>query len=272
VTATAEHPSSTRLLLAAAVVPVAAFGIVVAALLFLVFGLLGVLAGLVLTALAVWVRVRRLTSGGRDRVLARLGALPVEPGSHARLVSLVESLSTTSGVPVPDLLVLDDPGANLLVVGERPDHAAMVVTTGLLENLDRIQLEAAVARGFAELRQGELRSATIAVDAVARPAATLAGGGPGALLVRPFGGMLASGYRSVVGPDRDLVLDRAAVSLTRYPPGLAGALEQLRRVGTTIRRADPAASHLWMADPGASVPGMSERSPLDLRIEALRLL
>jgi heat shock protein HtpX len=272
VIATTDHPSSTRPLLLASVVPVAAFGLVVAALLLVGFGIWGLVAGLVLAVVAVWVRIHRLTTGGRDRVLADLGASPVDPSTHAQLVNLAEGLSTTSGVPVPDLFVLDDPGANLLVVGERPDRAAMVVTTGMLGALDRIRLEAVVARGFAELRQGDLRSATIAVDAVARPAATLARGGAGALLVRPFGGLLASAYRSIAGSDHELVIDRAAVSLTRYPPGLIGALEAMARTGTTLRQPGPLSAHLWMADPGASVPGLAPRSTLELRIEALRLL
>ena len=88
----------------------------------------------------------------------------------------------------------------------------------------------------------------------------------------PFAGLLASGFRSVTDPDRDLLLDRAAVALTRYPPGLIGALEVFERVGTVILRPDPATAHLWLADPGASVPGMPARPSLDLRIEALRLL
>ena len=107
---------------------------------------------------------------------------------------------------------------------------------------------------------------------MARPATTLAGGGAAALLVRPFGGLFAAGYPSVADPDRDLLLDRAAASLTRYPPGLIGALEVLQRVGTVISRPDPTTAHLWLADPGAVVPGMPARPSLDLRIEALRLL
>ncbi|HEY6532642.1 MAG TPA: hypothetical protein VIY72_10070 [Acidimicrobiales bacterium] len=271
-TATTEHPPSTRLLLAAAVVPLAAFGLVVSVLFFVVFGPVGLVVGLVLTAVAVWVRAHTLTTGVRDRVLARIGAGPFDRAAHARFVNLAEGLSTTSGVPVPDLFVVDDPGANLLVVGERPDQAAMVVTTGLLAALDRIQLESVVARGFAELRQGQLPAATVAVDAIARPAMTLAAGGPGALLVRPFGGLLAAGYRSVADSDHDLVLDRSAASLTRYPPGLVNALEQMQRVGTALLRPDPTTAHLWIADPGAAVPGMPARPMLDLRIEALRLL
>jgi heat shock protein HtpX len=273
VIATTEHsPPSTRLLVAAAVLPVVVVGVIVTAVLVVLLGPLGLLAGLVVTAAVVAVRVRRLTSGVRDRVLARIGASPADGEAHARLLNLADGLSATSGVPVPDLFVLDDPAANLLLVGEQSGRSALVVTRGLLDALDRIQLEAAVARAFAELRTGSLPSASIAVDAVARPAATLGGGGPAALLVRPFGGLLVSGYRSVADPDRDLLLDRAAASLTRYPPGLVGALEAIQRVGSVIQRPDPSTAHLWLADPGAVVPGMPARPSLDLRIEALRLL
>jgi len=129
-----------------------------------------------------------------------------------------------------------------------------------------------VAWAFAELRQGELPAASVAVTTVARPAISIAGGGAGALAVKPFRGLFAAGYSYVADPDRDLLLDQAAVALTRYPPGLASALSRLEHVGTTVGAASPESAHLWMADPGVSVPGMPPRPALELRIEALRLL
>lgn len=272
-TATLEHsPPRPRALLVAAVLPVVALGIVVSAVLLLVAGVWGLLAGLVLTAVVAVLRARALSHGVRRRVLAVLAPRPAGPDTDARLVNLADGLSATSGVPVPDLFVLDDPGANMLLVGESPSEPAVVVTTGLLDALDRIQLEAVVARAFAELRLGGLPASSVAVNAVARPQASLAGGGAGALTVRPLAGLLAAGYAAVAGSDRDIEIDRAAVALTRYPPGLLAALEQLERVGTAVVRAEPTSAHLWMADPGVGVPGMPERSSLELRIEALRLL
>ena len=135
--------------------------------------------------------------------------------------------------------------------------------------LDRVQLEAVVARAFAELRQGELPAASVAVTTVARPAVN---GGMWSLVARPFQSLLGGGWNYVSDPDRDLLLDRAAVALTRYPPGLLGALQQLEQAGTTVRAASAGTAHLWMADPGASVPGASPRPTLELRVEALRLL
>jgi len=256
---------------AVAVVPIVALGVIVSAVLLLVTGIWGLLAGLVLTAIAVFLRARSISTGIRRRVLDQLHPRPVTD-ADARLVNLAEGLSATSGVPVPDLFVLDDPAANMLLVGESPAAPAVVVTQGLLDALDRIQLEAVVARAFAELRLGGLPASSVAVNAVARPQHSLDRGGPGALAVRPFAGLVATGFASVAGGDRDLELDRAAVALTRYPPGLLAALEQMQRVGTRVAAADPTSAHLWMADPGVGVKGMPERSPLELRIEALRLL
>ena len=270
-TATVEHsPPRPRLLAVGAVVPLVALGIVVTAVLVLLLGVWGLLVGLVLTAVVVVLRVRALTTGIRRRVLAGLAPRRADDTLDARLVNLTEGLSATSGVPRPDLFVLEDPGANMLLVGESPNEPAVVITTGLLDALDRVQLESVVARAFAELRQGELPASSVAVTTVARPAVR---GGMAAMISRPFQAMVgADGWRLVSDPDRDLLLDRAAVSLTRYPPGLLGALEQIARVGTTVRAASAESAHLWMADPGPSLPGASPRPALELRVEALRLL
>jgi len=273
VTATVElSPPRPRLLVAAALVPLVMLGVVLAAALFLVAGIWGLLAGLIITVGVVALRVRALTTGIRRRVLASLDPRPADAATESRLVNLADGLSATSGVPVPDLFVLDDPGANMLVVGEASATPALVVTSGMLGAVDRIQLEAVVAWAFAELRQGELPAASVAVTTVARSAITLAGGGPGALAVRPFSGLFAAGYAYVADPDRDLLLDQAAAALTRYPPGLLSALDRMAQVGTTVARARPESAHLWMADPGVAVPGMPPRPPLELRVEALRLL
>jgi heat shock protein HtpX len=148
----------------------------------------------------------------------------------------------------------------------------VVVTSGLLDALDRVQLESVVAWAFAELRQGDLPAASIAVTTVVSPAIALAAGGSGAVTARPFRRLFRAGYAAVSDPDRDLLFDQAAVALTRYPPGLVDALDRMRAVGTAVDGARPESSHLWMADPGVAVPGMPVRPSLELRMEALRLL
>ena len=272
-TTTVERaPQRPRPLQMASVVPVVTFGIVVTAVLLLLLGLYGLLLGIVGTAVVSAVRVRRLSVGIEAEVLSRIGARAVSASDEPRLTNLAEGLAAQSGVPVPSLHVVDDPAVNMLVVGTTPERAAVVVTSGLLAASDRIQLEAVIGRGISEIRQGDLPACTIAVRSVGGPAAALAAGGIRALWARPFAGLVAAGAQFVSDPDRDLLLDQAAVALTRYPPGLVAALATFERLGTTLAAPDPAIDHLWMAATGATGRPVTERPELDLRIEALRLL
>lgn len=265
-------PQTTRPLQMASVVPVVTAGIVVTAVLVLLLGVYGLILGILGTALVAIIRVRRLTTGIESEVLHRIGARPVDASDEPRLVNLAEGLAAQSGVPVPSLHVVDDAAANMLVVGTSPDSAALVVTSGLLAAVDRIQLEAILGRGISEIRQGDLPAGTLAVRSVGRPAAALAAGGIRALWARPFAGLVAAGAQFVADPDRDLLLDQAAVGLTRFPPGLVAALTTCEQLGTAIGAPDPAIDHLWMAATGATGRPVAERPSLELRIEALRLL
>ena len=272
-TATVElSPPRPRLLVAAAVVPLVALGVVLTAVLFLVAGIWGLLAGLIITAGVVALRARALTTGIRQRVLASLDrGRPTPPPSPA-------SSTSPTGCPPPaacpsPLFVLDDPGANMLVVGEASATPALVVTSGLLAAVDRIQLEAVVAWAFAELRQGELPAASVAVTTVARSAITLAGGGPGAL--SPCGRSADSSPPAtpyVADPVRDLLLDQAAASLTRYPAGPAAApstgspRSAPPSPGPARRRTSGWPTPAWPCRACRPGPGSS------CRVEALRLL
>lgn len=209
---------------------------------------LGVLVGLVLGAVAVaaWLR------GTTDRVLAAVGATPLAPGAEPRLRNLVDGLCTTSGLPEPTLAVVPDTTSNSMAVGRTPEHTTLVFTRGMLDRLDRIELEGVVARQLAQVRRGEVRVATAAV-----PLATL-----------------APGIVARVLPDRyDVRADIDAVGLTRYPPGLTRALEKTRS-GSAVARAPRASSHLWFDDPspaGGEPPGIAH-APLDERIATLQEL
>ena len=225
-----------------------------------------------LTAVVAALRVRSLSNGVEADVLQRIGAVTLTGPLEARLVNLAEGLAAQRGIPVPELRVVPDGAANMLVVGMTPERSVLVVTSGLLESLERIQLEAIVGRGVAEIRQGDLPAGTLAVRSVGRPAAALDAGGLRAAFARPFAGLVAAGLASVADPDRDLLLDQAGVALTRFPPGLIAALERCEAIGTELQQADPGVDHLWMAPTGASGRAVAERPDLRLRIEALRLL
>jgi heat shock protein HtpX len=192
---------------------------------------------------AVWVR-----SAG---AAVDLGGDPPDPVQHARLLNLVDGLCVTGGVRMPALRVVEASGCNLAVVGRDSAHATLVVTSGLLEDLTRMELEGALATGVVELRRGDAGPATVAAAASGLTV------GP-ALIVR-----------LAVDPQRDRVMDEAAASLTRYPPGLTAAYEKFARHGTEVPGTRRRHAHLWLADPGGSSTPAPYRSSLQERIHVL---
>lgn len=258
----------------------------------LVLGLLGLLAGgpimaLVVAALA-FAAVPALAWWGSEPLARRLlGAQAADPAAHARLFNLVEGLCANAGVPQPELYVVADPGLNALTMGRSPRQATLVVTSGLLQQLSRIELEAVLAHELSHVKSDDIVTATLAValfGVLNGPARAAAGGGTGAIagyLLLPFSALAGIGLRFSVGPQREERADSCGVSLTRYPPALVSALEKLQGSGTTVRSASPATAHLWL---GAAVPSppmthlswlsrlFDTHPPLDERIEALREL
>jgi Zn-dependent protease with chaperone function len=166
-----------------------------------------------------------------DRALLHVGPSHVA-GEHAttgelRLLNLVEGLAPNAGLPRPRCLVVDDPAANALALGRDSRHGCLVVTSGLLDSLSRMELEAVVAYGLVRLRGGD----------TAAPTLTAALGGGGWFVGHAVGSQ----------PDADL----AAVSLTCYPPGLIGALETIGAQGpATPASAAADMAPLWIAAPG----------------------
>jgi Zn-dependent protease with chaperone function len=196
----------------------------------------------VVAALTGWIWA---TAGPRAE--AAVGGTPAEPGLHPRLFNLVEGLGAAVGVPPPRLRVVESASLNAVAVGKDPASATLAVTSGLLSSLSRIELEAVLAEEMIRIKRWDTRPATLAVAA------------------GPLGRMV---LHACSGDAQD---DLQAVSLTRYPPGLAAALETMAGVGTAIPGSHPALAGLWLADPGAGQGG-ARRLPLSERIQALREL
>ncbi len=139
-----------------------------------------------------------------------------------------------------------------------------MVTSGLLALLERVELEAVLARAVTLIRRGDLPAATTAVQVLSGAA------GGTALLARPVVGVLRGRLDGGAGPDDDILLDRGAVGLTRYPPGLIGALEAIASSTAVVDRPLGGTSGLWLVDPRPH-PGPG-RAPLADRIDALEML
>jgi heat shock protein HtpX len=259
------------LLLAAAVLVVALVGAVIGALAgsALVGVAVGVLVGVVLVAVAYRTADALALSVSRAR--------PADPHQYRRLHNLVEGLCLAAGLPVPRIHVIDDPAPNAFSTGRSPKYSSIAVTTGLLEQMDRVELEGLIAHELSHIRQYDTLVATIAVATVglitlvgdllvrlkwwnggrvprhgdapetSNPVAYL---GFAAYVFAPLTGPI---MRATVPSERETLADVAACQMTRYPPGLISALEKLNRDTTVTHSATTGTAHLWIAQPMSGV-------------------
>jgi heat shock protein HtpX len=202
---------------------------VVGALLSVVVGIIvGVVAGVVV-GLGVW-------WSGPAVVFWMTGARVAGIDEQPRVHNLVDGLCAASGIPKPTLRVIDDDSPNAMTVGLHPRRATIVITTGLVSALGRIELEAVLAHEVSHVKVHDILPGTVAVTAL----------GPVAALFPPAGGMPSWG----AGTNREALADLAGVALTRYPPGLISALEKVGGDGPGSRHRQGArhrvVDHLWI--------------------------
>ncbi len=205
----------------------------------------GVAAGLLVAVVSIVALDRRAPAA----TLRTLRAVPIGPGEQPRLESLVASLCASHGIAEPKLYKVDSQAPDSAVVGRASD-THLVLTTGALQKLDRLQLEVVVARQLAQFSSGVHAATTLAS-------------------VGPLLGPLAALIRRVQLDGQRLALtDVQGVLMTRYPPALVGAFEQAAEgSGVSCTRAN---RHLWMIGPLDGAPGVQPR--LQDRIDALREL
>ena len=207
---------------------------------------LGVLVGLVL-GLAVaglaWWRAEPMT-------LSLTGARLADPVQDARLLNLLDGLCAATGLPRPAAYVVPDDAPNAMAIGRSSRSAAVLVTSGLLGRLRRVELEGVLAHELNHVKEGSTTLRTVAVPLVGLPATVLPPGAAGRL------------RRWVVG-EAEAAADLAAVAVTRYPPGLAAGLDVVAAGGGRVAT-PPAVAHLWLAPPLGALPrapgeGLPER-------------
>lgn len=194
---------------------VAAIGGVPALVVFLIDTVLGhpfigIAMGLVIGVfVAMWA-----WNGATLRAVAGLGTTTADPAEHPRLHNLVDGLCAVAGVSKPELHVRVDDRPDSCSLGLDSQNAHVIVTTGLLAELSRIELEAVLAHELAHIRQLDIAPATVLAGLGPSPA------GP---IVRAVLGKRGAGDEFGAEPHADL----AGVRLTRYPPGLITALEKV---------------------------------------------
>lgn len=208
-----------------------------------------------------WLRVgeRRLRSA-----MAPAGSTECDPSDQPRLANVVDGICLLVGVERPTLVVHPAAEANAAAFGRRPDRTTVVVTQGLLSELGRIELEAVVARLLIQVRDGRIAYLTTAVTTVGLPA----------LMWRSLWPLVHVRLEREAGTGSDFDDDAEAVKLTRYPPGLADALETMSDAGVSAP-ASKATWPLWLADPRAVEISASDglpdyRADLETRVAVLR--
>ena len=187
-------------------------------------------------------------------VLRLSHARPVSPDEEPRYHNLVEGLCVSAGLPKPELYVIDDEAPNSFATGRDPAHAAIVVTTGLLQKLSRMELEGIVAHELSHIRANDTLVTGLGTALVGLP-------------FSPAGALADRLLASLVGRGRERDADIGGVRLTRYPPGLAAALEKVRRDAAATLPGSRATAHLWISSP---LDGEAGATRLEERIAALR--
>ena len=196
--------------------------------------------------------------------LAASRARPADPQQYQRLHNLVEGLCIASGLPKPRVYVIDDPAPNAFATGRDPKHAAIAVTSGLLEKMNRVELEGVVAHELSHIKNYDILVSTLAVTLVGAVAllSNLAirmmwwnggrerrdgdhrdGGNPLALIGFVFlilSPIAAKAMQAAVSRRRETLADVSACQMTRYPPGLISALEKLKEDTTVTHSASAA--------------------------------
>jgi len=238
--------------------------------------------------------------------LAVSRAHPADPDEYRRLHNLVEGLCIAAGLPKPGVYIIDDPAPNAFATGRDPKHAAIAVTSGLLEKLNRVELEGVIAHELSHIRNYDILVSTLAVTLVGAVALLTdvtirmlwwnggrvhrdgdheGGGNPLAIVgfvLLIFAPIIAKVMQAAISRRRETLADVSACQLTRYPPGLISALEKLRDDGTVTHAASTATAHMWIEQP---MSGVADRGrlggvhrmfdthpPLDERIALLREL
>jgi heat shock protein HtpX len=234
-------------------------------------------------------------------------ARPATVEEHPRLHNLIEGLCIAAGLPKPRIYIVDDAAPNAFATGRNPRHAAIAVTTGLLEKMNRVELEGVLAHELSHIKNYDILVSTLAVTLVGvisiasnvgirflwfgmgrRGSDREGGGGPQAILailgfvLLALSPLIARAMQATVSRRRETLADVSAMEITRYPPGLISALEKLRDDTTIVGSASHATAHLWIEQPMAHTPEEGRLSrinrmfdthpPLEERIALLREL
>ncbi len=251
--------------------------VVVSAVLLLLGYLIGEYWGIgyggVVIALVVAVIASLFAYYSGDRMVLTISrARRIEKKDYPRLFNIVEELTIASGVPMPRIYVIDDTAPNAFATGRDPEHAAVAITTGLLQKLSRDELQGVMAHELSHIGNRDILFAMmvgILVGSIVmisdfflrsvfwgggRRKKSGKGGGNAilmvlALLLAILAPLFAKLLQLAVSRQREYLADASAAKLTRYPEGLASALEKIANDKEVLEVANRATQHLYIVNP-----------------------
>jgi heat shock protein HtpX len=231
-------------------------------------------------------------------VLAISRAKPVKKEDYPYLYNVVEGLAIAAGLPKPRCYIIDDTAPNTFASGRNPKNSVIVVTKGLLEKLNRAELEGVIAHEMSHIKNYDILVQTLAVVMVGivvllsdwilrsffwggRRRSKSKGGGNAAaifvlvaLVLAILSPLIAQLMRLAISRKREFLADADGALLTRYPPGLASALRKLAADREPLEAANKATAHLYIVNPLKDIKGkvnklFSTHPRIEERIAAL---
>jgi len=256
------------------------------------FGLIfSIIAGIIYTLLVF--------NAGSNMILSMSGAKPVTKQEYPHLYHTVEGLAVAAGLPKPKCYIIEDSALNAFATGKDPKHASITVTTGLLSKLKRQELEGVIGHEMSHIKNYDIRFmmlVTVLIGVVTFMSDFLLrsflwgghgrrrdSGSIGIILIL-IGIVLAIlspliGYmiRAAISRKREFAADASGAVLTRYPPGLADALEKISGdPDPLVDKANKATAHLFISTPFRKKHGISHifatHPPIHERIKRLRAM
>jgi heat shock protein HtpX len=234
-----------------------------------------------------------------DRItLSMSGAHEIDLKSQPQLYQLVENLTIAAGLPMPRVYIIEDTAMNAFATGRNPKNAVVCVTTGLLSRLDKTELEGVLAHELSHIGNYDIRFMTLVVVLVGiitlladwMLRLSFFGGGDDndnrnpifmiaglvLLIISPIVAML---IQLAVSRKREFLADASGALLTRYPEGLASALEKIAGDKEPLEAANKATAHLYISNPLKDHEGDSQswfasmfntHPPIEERVKRLR--
>lgn len=225
--------------------------------------------------------------------LSTAGAHPADPVEYAELHRIIENLSITAGLPKPRVYIINDPAPNAFATGRDKEHAAVAFTTGILNILDRSELEGVAAHELSHIGNRDILLSTIVVVLVGF-ISLLAdfflrsmwfrsndreNNNGGILIIigivlSILSPIIATLIQLAISRKREFLADASGALLTRYPEGLAGALEKISTYSRPLQHASNATAHLYISNPFGNTKGFIYKlfmthPPTEERIQAL---